>query len=95
MTREEAKELLPIIQAYAEGKTIQFRVCNKWIDIDDPSFDVGFDYRIKTKPKYRSFKNQEKCSNEMFKHQPFGCVKDKDGQYIHISISSSHGIKPL
>ena len=25
MTREQAKELLPIIQAFAEGKTIQFR----------------------------------------------------------------------
>lgn len=24
MTREEAKELLPIIQAYSEGKTIEF-----------------------------------------------------------------------
>lgn len=24
MTREEAKELLPIIQAFAEGKTIEF-----------------------------------------------------------------------
>lgn len=48
MTREEVKKLLPIMQAYAEGKTIQFRVCNKkWIDIDDPSFDVGIDYRIK------------------------------------------------
>ena len=24
MTREEAKELLPIMQAFAEGKTIQY-----------------------------------------------------------------------
>lgn len=87
MTREDAKKLLPVIHAYAEGKTIQFRVCNdKWIDTDDPSFDVGVDYRIKPEPKYRPFKNQEECCNEMFKHQPFGCVKDKDGQYIHIRI---------
>jgi hypothetical protein len=25
MNRQEAKELLPIIQAFAEGKTIEFR----------------------------------------------------------------------
>ena len=25
MTREEAKEILPIIQAFAEGKTIEYR----------------------------------------------------------------------
>ena len=29
MTRENAKELLPIIQAYAEGKVIE---CKKYID---------------------------------------------------------------
>ena len=26
MTREQAKELMPIMQAFAEGKTIQFLV---------------------------------------------------------------------
>ena len=30
MTREEAKELLPIIQAFAEGKAIQFKT--KYVD---------------------------------------------------------------
>ena len=35
MTREEAKELLPIIQAWVEGKTIQyFNISeDKWCDI--------------------------------------------------------------
>ena len=46
MTREEAKELLPIIQAFAEGKTIQFRER----DIEEPSFDGCInEYRIKPK----------------------------------------------
>ena len=36
MTREEAKELLPIIQAFADGKHIQWRNHFKnWIDIDE------------------------------------------------------------
>ena len=43
MTREEAKQLLPIIQAFAEGKAIESR-CIKgdkslWYDDEDPSFD--------------------------------------------------------
>lgn len=83
MTREEARKLLPIIQAYAEGKTIQFRACNnKWIDIDDPSFDPRFDYCIKPGLKYRPFRTKEECFSEMLKHQPFGWIKDKDGYNI-------------
>lgn len=74
MTREEAKEWLPIIQAFAEGKTIQFRER----DIEEPSFDGCLnEYRIKPEPKYRPFKSQEECWQEMLKHQPFGWVKNK------------------
>ena len=37
-------------------------------------------------PKYRPFKTQEECWNEMMKHQPFGWLKDTDtGGYIIIS----------
>ena len=33
MTREQAKEILPIIQAFAEGKKIQYRNhSDEWID---------------------------------------------------------------
>lgn len=81
MDRNQAKELLPIIQAYAEGKAIESR-CIKgdtslWYDDKDPSFDDDFEYRIKPEPKYRPFKDAEECWNEMLKHQPFGVVKDK------------------
>lgn len=84
MTREEAKQLLPIIQAYAEGKTIQVKLktdsnslCEKWVDVKNPDFDIYECYRIKPSPKYRPFKNAEECWQEMQKHQPFGWVKDK------------------
>ena len=82
MTREEAKNLLPIIQAYAEGKVIESR-CIKgdtslWYDDKDPSFDDDFEYRIKPEPKYRPFKDAEECWAEMQKHQPFGWVKSKE-----------------
>lgn len=77
MTREEAKELLPLIQGYAEGKTIQFlKIDGTWRDMTEPNFSSPTNYyRIKPEPKYRPFKNTEECWNEMKKHQPFGWLK--------------------
>ena len=78
MTREEAKELLPIIQAFAEGKNIQYKDdMDRWVDIKNPSFKSFFEYRIKPELKYRPFKSQEECWQEMLKHQPFGWLKSK------------------
>ena len=80
MTREEAKELLPIIQAFAEGKTIEFLTGGTWVAMIDqpPKFDCEpSKYRIKPEPKYIPFRNQEECWNEMLKHQPCGWLKSK------------------
>ena len=86
MTREEAKELLPIIQAFAEGKTIQVWYNDTWQDEEYPSFGELSLFRIKPEPKYRPFRNVEECWQEMQKHQPFGWLKDRDtGGYIIIS----------
>ena len=79
MDRNQAKALLPIIQAFAEGKAIESR-CIKgdkslWYDDEDPSFDNDLEYRIKPEINYRPFKNAEECWAEMQKHQPFGWVK--------------------
>ena len=65
MTREEAKELIPIIQAFADGKTIEFFKQGEWIELNDPDFMWSADkYRIKPEPKYRPFKTQEECWEE-------------------------------
>lgn len=78
MTREEAKELLPIIQAFAEGRTIQLFGRDGWTDLyKDFIFDISYRYRVKPEPKYRPFKNADECWQEMLKHQPFGWVKEK------------------
>ena len=79
MTREEAKKLLPLIQGYAEGKTIQFlKIDGTWRDMTEPNFSSPANYyRIKPEPKYRPFANAQECLEEMKKHQPFGWVKDK------------------
>lgn len=80
MKRTNAKELLPIIKAYAEDKTIQFFSTNKgWTDKEYLNFsEEPYLYRVKPDPKYRPFKSVEECWNEMQKHQPFGWVKYKE-----------------
>ena len=77
MTIKEAKELLPVIKAFAEGRKIEYYDDNdyEWIETSTPVWQVGVKYRIKPEPKYRPFKNQEECWNEMLKHQPFGWVR--------------------
>ena len=85
ITRKEAKELLPIIKAFAEGKQIEVKRKNEWFGIGDDIYfsESPSDYRIKPDPKYRPFKSQEECWEEMLKHQPFGWVKD-EYKYVHI-----------
>ena len=83
MTREEMKDLLPIMQAFAEGKTIEYSSDGDlWIETDTPDWCSNKFYRIKQEPKYRPFKTKEECWNEMLKHQPFGWLRDEDGDYI-------------
>ena len=81
MTREEIKKMLPILQAFADGKTIESRYIkgdkSLWYNDEDLSFDNDLEYRIKPEPKYYPFANVEECWNEMKKHQPFGWVKEK------------------
>ena len=92
MTREEAKELLPIIKAYSEGKEIEYEDCDgKWGVLGNPLFnDKPNKYRIKPETKYRPFKDAEECFNEMGKHQPFGYIKYKDrNSYFPISFGDN------
>ena len=78
MKREEAKEILPIIQAFAEGKTIEYRgLGGEWKAAHTPTWSSHLFYRIKPEPKYRPFKSQEECWQEMLKHHPFGWLKSK------------------
>lgn len=93
MTRKEVKELLPIIQAFCDGKTIQHLdiIKDKWEDIDEFVYHGRVkSYRIKpdSQPKYRPFANAEECMKEMRKHEPFGLVinKSNDREYNIQSI---------
>ena len=78
MTREEAKQLLPIIQAFAEGKCVETKTGSGWVNMENMSFaGKPKAYRIKPESKYRPFANAEECWKEMQKHQPFAWVKEK------------------
>ena len=87
MAREEMKDLLPVMQAFADGKTIEYSNDGElWIETATPTWCSDKFYRIKQEPKYRPFKNKEECWNEMLKHQPFGWLSDKDGDYLLPSV---------
>lgn len=94
MTREQVKELLPIIQAYTEGKVIEQRCAESWIEVDEDC-DFHFpanSYRIKPEFKYRPFKGMEECLKEMQKHQPFGWI-ESGGYWYNIISTDVAGVK--
>lgn len=89
MTREEAKRRAELYSALAEGKTIQVQNPNggEWFDVKIEtlrSICEEFNYRIKPEPKFRPFKNQEECWQEMLKHQPFGWVKEISSEMLYL-----------
>ena len=90
MNRKEAAELLPIIKAFSEGKTIEYRSkgfnedWKKVTQIPELSFK-SFEYRIKPEPTYRPFANAEECWCEMLKHEPFGLVIRND---YHVNMAN-------
>ena len=90
MDRNQAKEFYPILQAFAEGKVIEFKtkpgtistsIPNEWTEMEEIRFWSNVEYRIKPEPKYRPFKDAEECWQEMLKHQPFGWIKGKGDEY--------------
>lgn len=91
MTTEEAKRRAELYSALAKGKSVQVQgIDGSWVDVDINKLNYFIEppiFRIKPEPKYRPFKTQEECWNEMLKHQPFGWVIDKtDNKYFDISM---------
>ena len=91
MNNKEVAKLIPVIQAFLEGKTIErktrnwefnkgWRDATQWEETEELKLRDTFVYRIKPEPepKYRPFANIEECWNEMQKHQPFGWIRSKD-----------------
>lgn len=97
MTKEQAKHLAEVLNAYAEGKTIEVFLDLDWKWVEVPSDGYCFDvenksYRIKKEPKYRPFKNAKECFEEMKKHYPIGWIC-RDGGFQQITRVGTTYIK--
>ena len=93
MTQEETKKLLPIMQAFADGKPIEYSSYGDlWIETDTPDWCSNKFYRIKPEPKYRPFNNQRECWNEILKHQPYGWIKAPNGDLSCIDKIFDKGV---
>lgn len=78
MTREETRDLIAVMQAYVDGKQIQWKhISGMWMDTTEPLWDNKTSYRVKPETKYRPFKDADECWQEMLKHEPFGWVRNK------------------
>ena len=93
--KEEVKSVMNIIQAFADGKTIQAidPYDDEWCNQTKLNFEALFDgqYRIKPETTYRPFNDADECWQEMQKHEPFGFTKFKNakcGYYIVTFIAS-------
>ena len=91
MTREELKKAMPILTAFAEGKTIQIYDHNtgKWIDEVEQLHTADLfvwpsDFRIKPEPTYRPFKDGAECW-EIVQNDGFDWVKIK-GDPTNLSV---------
>ena len=97
MTREEAKKYLPIIQAYIDGKQVQWLdETGRWHDANDKLltfYSPPSNYRIKPEPKYRPFKTKKECWNEMHKHLDFGWLREKESRYLFNTMAVFDSIK--
>ena len=97
VTREEAKRRAELYSALADGKTIQVQNPKDgiWTDmaIDCVEcFPEGLNYRIKSDPKYRPFKDKKECWLEMHKHPDFGWGLNNIGEYVNLSRVRNDGI---
>lgn len=70
MTREQHKAIFesPLIQAWSEGKTLQFNSSSGWVDFDGPipAFEIAENshlYRIKPEPRKFVIVNYHESDN--------------------------------
>lgn len=85
MNKDNAKDMLPLVQALAEGKVLQVNegdaICPSWVDRENHQFSLPpNDYRIKPSPSYRPW---------TFEEVPVGVVvatEDGGGRYVITAV---------
>lgn len=63
MNKDNAKDFLPLVQALADGKTLQYK-CSGWVDVDHLNTIVHDPDEYRIKPEPRTF--------EMWLYHPMG-----------------------
>ena len=94
MTKEETENAIKVMQAYVDGKQIEYciRKDKKWELCGDPLFNWStFDYRISKEPQYRPFQNSLECLQEMQKHRLNNWI-GYIGRYYNITYIDDCGI---
>lgn len=79
-------EMIAVIKAHKEGKTIEFRPNNntsiKWVEVASPVWDFyEFEYREKPEAYYRPYKNIDEALAEIRKHGGWVKASDYVGYY--------------
>ena len=91
MTKNEAKEFIPIIEAFSKGKIIEYRpkgFNDDWVEIKELSCSYEFRIKPKPKPKYRPYRNLKECFHDMKNHVPFGYVREKQKGDLELIIGT-------
>ena len=98
--KEEVKSVMNIIQAFADGKTIQAidPYDDEWCNQTKLNFEALFEgqYRIKPEPKYRPFNSAEECWQEIRKHDTFikyKVIESSKDVYLIIQRIKTDGIE--
>lgn len=80
MTREDTKERIGVMQAYVDGKEIEFYDADdeKWVTTESPLWNYNIRYRVRLMPKYRPFESAEECFDGMVKHGQFCLLQSSD-----------------
>lgn len=84
MTREDTKERIAVMQAYVDGKDIEFYngTNGQWETLSDVLWCSNTKYRVKPTPKYRPFRSAKECFDGMVKHGQFCWLQSSDRYVI-------------
>ena len=75
MNKERAKELLPIIEAFVNGKVIEYLLDGEWRVATYPDWTPGVKYRIRQEPKLVpfTFEDRELFRGKWIRRKADGC----------------------
>ena len=89
MNKHNAKDFLPLVQALADGKTIQFKHISGWADHESPSFDGQEPERFRIKPEPREWVLNLYEDGDAYLHASLDSAKLASGY----SIKKCHQIR--